>query len=418
METFGGIAVDVPASALSGFDAQLGAELGRWTVAEPGRVPDGFTLAWLVTARIRMVGRLRLWEPLLTVLADIRRRHAEHLRDHDPFTAAYLDAVLAGAPGSPDEPGSPDDESYLALPLLRLVAADRRSNLDPSRLGTLLLADLLWHEQFADPVDHPDPAAHARRTDRIAVCIEQNDPTMGTAVPAPPGTAAGEWLSLTALPMTTAHDEYLVIRVLQAYELVFAQLTDLVSRAAAARADRPALAAVLVRRAAHGFERATALAALLSGVRSDGLQSLTGPDGRPRPCLAAPAGYRHFERAVRALTSPADEIPAATGTEPAGAGHQREAAGHERAGNALSAAIAALEISRQVWQAAHDDAAGRLRPPPAAAPGRNRAARPPLVDRAALPPRVRVGTPITLRGLTPVPVPHRSRPTGGPELAP
>jgi hypothetical protein len=370
-ESFGGIAVDVPASALSGFDAQLGAELRRWATAEPGHAPDGFTLAWLITARIRIVGRLRLWEPLLTVLAEIRRRHADHLREADPFVDAYLDSVLTTRTGL-------DEQSYLALPLLRLVAADRSSNLDPARLCTLLLADLLWHEQFADPVDHPDPLAYARRIERIGVCIAQNDPTMGTAVPAPPGTAAGEWLSLTALPMTTAHDEYLVIRVLQAYELVFGHLTDLVSRATAARADRPDLAAVLVRRAAYGFERATALAALLAGARPDGLESLPGPD------LAAPAGYRRFERALRELTAAQPDE------------------------GCLAAAVATLEINRQAWKDLHDATATRLRPTPSPAgvdarAGRKRPARPPLVDRAAPPARTRVGTPITLRGLTPAP---------------
>jgi hypothetical protein len=394
MESFGGTAVDVPASALSGFDTQLGAELRRWITAEPGEAPGGFTLAWLVTARIRTVGRRQLWEPLLGALSEIECRHGDHLRDHDPFTHAFLDSVLA------HHRGRLDNDTYLALPLLRLAAADRRSGLDPARLSGLLLADLLRHEQFSEPASGMDVHARAERADLAAAFIAQTDPTLGAAVPSPPGTAAGEWLTLTAMPMSTGHDEYLLIRVLQAYALVFAMMTGLVADATAAvRTGQPDLAAVLVRRADHVFRRAATLSQLLEGMRDVG-QITSWVD------LARPPAYRDFERARADLAGAVElagtgELAGAGG--PAGTGELAGAGADEPHGD-LATATAALDTSREAWTAVQDELAARFEAPAPAAPAPPRSAQKPLMDRGRVPLPARVASPIQLRALAPAAV--------------
>ncbi len=258
MGSIGGTALDVSMSALSGFDARLGAELRRWLTAEAGHGPDGFTLAWLVTARVRVVGRHHLRAPLREALAGIQRLH----RGHDAYLDAFLDAVLAR------HHDRFDNETYLALPLLQLILADQRSELDPVRLSALLLADVLRYEELPESAAQLDAHIRAARTEHAARFVAETDPTLGTAIPTPPGTAAGEWLSLTALPVSTSHDEYLLIRALQAQELLFGTLTGMVVEAtASARTGQLERAATLLRRIDHTFERVGTLFGLVATVR-------------------------------------------------------------------------------------------------------------------------------------------------------
>ena len=72
-----------------GVHAALMAELNRWKGAEPGRAPNGLLLAWLVTARVRAMGRRGLGRSLVNALATIQGRH----RGHNPFLDAFLDGL-------------------------------------------------------------------------------------------------------------------------------------------------------------------------------------------------------------------------------------------------------------------------------------------------------------------------------------
>lgn len=279
-------------------DALLTAELRRWRAAEPGELIDGFMLAWLVTTRIRAVGRERIGEPLLTALAEIDDRH----RGSDRYLDVFLDSLLAP---HRDRRGS---QAYLVLPLLELIVDDTASNLDPVRLSALLMADVICHENRRE--SRLDPTTRTRRTKHATRFVAEAEPGLDLGVPAPPGTTAGEWLSLTVLPVSTAHDEYCFIRALQAYELVFGTLTDEIRAAAeAARAGHGNSAVAAVQRADRVFRRAAALLRLLATTRADDFQEFgehawaTG--------VELPETYRGFEQAYAEVPVSSAELRAA-----------------------------------------------------------------------------------------------------------
>jgi hypothetical protein len=303
--------------ALPGADARLAAELHRWRGDQPG---DGFLLAWLVTARVRAVGRENLDPGLLTALAGIDERH----RGADRYLDAFLDAVLAGHRDRRDGP------TYLALPLLELIAGDVRSHLDPDRLSALLIADVITRENRDDsPLK---PTIRERRTRHAARFVAEAEPGLGFGVPAPPGTAAGEWLSLTVLPVSTAHDEHMFIRALQAYELVFGTLTHTLRAAARLAREGDTSAAVsAVEHADRVFRRASVLPRLLATTRPADVREF----GRNRWTTGAelPGAYRDFERAFA-------EVPA------------------DLAG--LRTALRSLETSHRRWNTVRQGFARRL----------------------------------------------------------
>lgn len=304
-------------AALPGTDARLAAELGRWKTG-PG---DGFLLAWLVTARVRTVGREALDPGLLTALAGIDERQ----RGADRYLDAFLDAVLAGHRDRRDGP------AYLTLPLLELIAEDPASHLDPDRLSALLMADVIQHE--SRPESRLDPITRERRTRHAARFVAEAEPGLDIGVPAPPGTTAGEWLSLTVLPVSTAHDEHVFIRALQAYELVFGTLTDTLRAAAtAARSGETETAVAAVERAERVFRRAAVLLRLLATIRAEDFREFGVSPWTIG--VELPGAYRGFERAYA-------EVPA----DPAG----------------LRAALESLEAGHRRWNTVRQGFARRLR---------------------------------------------------------
>ncbi|MFI5933709.1 tryptophan 2,3-dioxygenase family protein [Actinoplanes sp. NPDC051494] len=104
--------------------------------------------------------------------------------------------------------GRYDYRSYLALPLL-----------EPDDAGHLI-ADLVRHELHDPPGSLPPGAeAVAKRVRHARRVIERHD--------LPAMTEARRFrLRASMLPVDTVHDEYLFIRVLQAFELTFARITD------------------------------------------------------------------------------------------------------------------------------------------------------------------------------------------------
>jgi tryptophan 2,3-dioxygenase len=336
------------ASAASGVDPRLAFELRRWQSAEPGQAFDGYTLAWMVACHLRARGRDHLGEPLLAALADIARRH----RGHDHFLDAYLDCVLARYQG---RFGS---RAYLASPLLELIMADRRSGLGSERLTVLLIADVIRYESQPESMAELDEYTRDTRALHSARYIAESEPALGSGAPTPPGTAAGEWMALTVLPVSAAHDEYVLIRALQAQELLFGLLTDMITSATeAARASDLLDAAAIVRRAHKVFRRAGTLARVVSTMRGADVEQLAG-HVEGTSALRSEA----YQRFVRACRTPAEGSPGRAqltgGLAKALADQRGTVTSPELA--ELMDAMAALEASHQAWKAVHHGPAAAI----------------------------------------------------------
>ncbi|MDI5938830.1 hypothetical protein QLR68_11780 [Micromonospora sp. DH15] len=194
--------------------------------------------------------------------------------------------------------GRYDYRSYLALPLLRLpctaddpVAAPEtdpaRARRDSDRLLVRLVADALAFELAAAagtttllPEQRPGPEAVAKRL-RLGVRAalpagSRLDPTRTVDEREPAAAARAlhalaaadvtddeeRRLRLSMLPVYRSHDEYLFVRVLQAYECVFAGLADeLRGTVAALTTGDPAAAAD---RLAYARDRLAAAGPLFS----------------------------------------------------------------------------------------------------------------------------------------------------------
>lgn len=351
------------ATITPGVDPRLAFELRRWQSAEPGQAGDGYTLAWLVACHLRARGRDHLDERLLVELVDIRLRH----RGHDGFLDAYLDCVLAR------HQGRFGSREYLALPLLKLIMEDGRSGLTAERLSVLLIADVIRYEAQPESVAALEAYTRENRALHAARFIAEADPSLGNGAPTPPGTAAGEWIALTVLPVSAAHDEYALIRVLQTQELLFGLLTDMITAATeSARAGDLAEAAVIVRRAHTVFRRAGTLVRVLSTMRGPDVDDLS-VHVEGTAALRSTA-HQRFERACRTRggTLPANGVPAigaparpADGVAgPAGglaglvASRRGPLTSPELA--ELMAAMAALEAVHQAWKALHHGPAAAI----------------------------------------------------------
>ena len=221
--------------------AALAREIDAWRSAGPTTATDGLALARLITWELRRIGRHALPPPLLDALAEI----AERSRGRDPFLDDYLDAVLAR------HEDRFQNSAYLALPLLGRILDDPAS--DPERLSALLLADVVRHE--GRHRDRTAPGVSCKRVRQAARFVWAVDRSLDSDI-APPATLAGAWFELTALPVSTEHDEYFFIRALQARELVFTTLTDLLRGATTAARSGRLDEATSTRRTGFGRVRA------------------------------------------------------------------------------------------------------------------------------------------------------------------
>jgi hypothetical protein len=331
-------------------DPRLAFELRQWQSAEPGKASDGYTLAWLVACHLRARGRDHLDRHLLDSLAAIARRH----HGHDGFLDAYLDCVLARHNGRFGSRG------YLASPLLELIMADRRSRLTPERLTVLLLADVIRYE--AQPESAAALEKHTRedRALHAARFIAEAEPALGRAAPTPPGTVAGEWLALTVLPVSAAHDEYVLIRALQAQEMLFGLLSDMITYATeAARAGDLLGAAATVRRAHTVLRRAGTLVRVLSTMRGADVETV-GCHVQGTNALRSET-YQRFVRACRMSSLGRPAVPGPTG--PGGLAEVLAALRGPLTSPELSElmdAMAALEAVHQAWKALHHGPAAEI----------------------------------------------------------
>lgn len=314
-------------------DPRLAFELRRWQVAEPGQARDGYTLAWLVACHLRARGRDHLDGQLLVALADIRVRH----RGHDRFIDAYLDCVLAR-----HQCGFGSRE-YLALPLLELIIDDDRTRLGRERLAVLLVADVIRYESRPESVATLDGYTRENRALHAARFIAEAEPSLASGVPMPPGTAAGEWMALTVLPVSAAHDEYLLIRALQAQELLFDLLTDMITSATGSvRGGDLTGAAEVVRQAHRVFRRADTLVRLLSTMGGADVE-VVADHLRGSTALRSRA-HQRFENACR-TSSARGGLGGALADQ---CGPLTSPALAE-----LMEVMATLEVAHQAWKAVH-----------------------------------------------------------------
>ncbi|MFC8850262.1 MULTISPECIES: tryptophan 2,3-dioxygenase family protein [unclassified Micromonospora] len=249
-------------------------ELTTWRsgVSDPGDFPYSTVLG-----EFQRVGKHFVEKELLALLDEIRARVAASPGSAAPATRLlrdFLDVALDKWDGRYDY------RSYLALPLLRLPCAAGDPVTDPAadpagtrrdsdRLLLRLVADALAFELAAAagattllPEQRPGPETVAKRC-RLGVraalpALSRLDPARAVDDREPAAAAAAlhalvaadltgdeeRELRLSMLPVYVTHDEYLFVRVLQAYECVFAGLADeLRGTVAALSAGHPTAAA-------------------------------------------------------------------------------------------------------------------------------------------------------------------------------
>ena len=265
----------------------LDRELERWL--DPSVPPDdldSLALALLVADEVRAVGKHFLPTNALERLSVVRERHGARDRRLD----AFLDCILD------KHEGRFWNRTYLSLPLLEVLRAEH--DLPPSRLAALLAADLIRHELSAaaredsdvSPLGRPDPrtlrtrvrhatrfmTAHLDRTlsaEVLPTMAQEGGPDLAELLeqlPASPGPNAGEWLRLTAQPVSTVHDEYFFLRVLQAHELAFTAMNRPMREAISATRDRRlGLAASLLEEVVVLMDRNASLFRIIATMRPE-----------------------------------------------------------------------------------------------------------------------------------------------------
>lgn len=166
--------------------------------------------------------------------------------------------------------------SYLALPLIDAVRRTAGSRLTASDIAELLISDALRFEVAAAAEDPsfgaPRLGKRLRHGTRFITGSAgdgagraQDDADTVSGLPRMPETGAAAWLAVTVLPVHVLHDEYMFIRVLQAFEMVFTIARDDMRGAVASlRARQAGQAAERIGHAARWFDRAAVLFTLLA----------------------------------------------------------------------------------------------------------------------------------------------------------
>ncbi|MGD9988549.1 hypothetical protein [Pseudonocardia sp.] len=202
----------------------------------------------------------------------VTRLHDERTATRDPFLVDYLDGVLSGSGGQ--------------LQMLLLERVRSAAALSAEDMATLLVADVVADERGgarAEPAGNRRRVRHALRF----VAVATGTPLADTDPPAFPAGPAEPWFERTA---TAADgDEFALVRVLQAREMLFTVLADDVRAATlAVRDGRVAEAGELVAHATTMFDRAAMLSRVITiplagDVRSERYERFAaacGPLGR------------------------------------------------------------------------------------------------------------------------------------------
>jgi tryptophan 2,3-dioxygenase len=190
--------------------------------------------------------------------------------------------------------GAFDYHSYLALPLLDLIDDPLGGRGHERGMVAALAADIVRFEtRFAHDDDlrlasrRPHPARVTRRLRhavRLATTLSQRPSTTTLELLHEgqcddlPGLAFAEHedcLRYSLLPISTEHDEYLFIRVIQCYELVFREIARHLSMAVEmALDDRVPTVADFIVRAAQTLDATRSLFSLLATMQPDSFRAL------------------------------------------------------------------------------------------------------------------------------------------------
>ena len=266
--------------------AFLSNELDHWLdPSVPYDELDGLVLARLVTHEVRWVGKHFLALDRLERLAAIRDRYV----GRDPYLDAVLDCILD------KHEGRYWNRTYLSVPVLEVLLDE--NDLLPSGVAALLAADIVRYELCAahrrtevSPVGRPDPRTlrtrlrHAHRfmtahlggasseglLSAIAHDPESDLPHLLLQLPTPPVATAGEWLELAVQPVSTVHDEYFFMRVLQAHEMAFTGMSRRMREAVAAiRGQQLGLATRLLEEVVAFMDRNASLFRMVATMRHE-----------------------------------------------------------------------------------------------------------------------------------------------------
>jgi len=242
-------------------------ELTAWEAggAEPGRFPYA-----AVVAAFQRTGKQHVDRQLLAHLDRIRATAAT-----DPALRDFLGVALDKWDGEYDY------RSYLALRLLPLPVgpAGDGTRQAADRLLVHLVADALAFERDAAagrtdllPRQRPEPDRVAKRLRLGRAAVAHARARLGR--PVAPTEAERQALARSMWPVDTVHDEYLFIRVLQAYETVFA-LVAVELRAAVEdlAAGRTGPAAGHLDQATAAVDEAAPLFSLLATMRPESFRT-------------------------------------------------------------------------------------------------------------------------------------------------
>jgi tryptophan 2,3-dioxygenase len=369
-------------------DAFLSSELDHWLdPSVPADELDGLVLARLVTHEIRWVGKHFLARDRLERLATIRDRH----RGTDPYLDVFLDCMLD------KHDGRFWNRTYLLLPVLEALMAEH--DLVPSGVAALLAADIVRYELCAahrltdvSPVGRPESrtlrtrvrhslrfmtvhlgsAASEGLLSAIAHEPESDLPALLLQLPIPRVAMAGEWLEMTVQPVSTVHDEYFFMRVLQAHEMAFTGMNRRLQLAIAAlRAGEPGAAIALLEEIVAFMDRNASLFRIVATMRYEAFHTFREfTDGAS---AIQSEQYKRFEGLcgrppAERLGSPAFEsVPdvqaeVATGQDTMTDAYRDACATGRYAAELATVArlLGALEASHRRWKSTHVTLATRM----------------------------------------------------------
>jgi tryptophan 2,3-dioxygenase len=378
-------AVRVSRDAAAAF---LSSELEHWL--DPTVPPDeldGLVLARLVTHEARWVGQHFLGRDRLERLATIRDRYV----GRDPYLDAFLDCILD------KHEGRFWNRTYLALPVLEVVLAE--TDVQPAGVAALLAADIVRYELCAahrltevSPVGRPEPrtlrtrvrhslrfmTAHLGSTESeglltaIAHEPESDLPHLLLQLPTPPVAIAGEWLELSVQPVSTVHDEYFFMRVLQAHEMAFTGMNRRVRDAITALRDGQLdVATALLEEVVTFMDRNASLFRIVatmryeafhtfreftdgaSAVQSEQYKRFEGLCGLPPPSRLASPAFESVPAVLAEVGEGRDTLTDAYRDAAAGGRHPAQI-------EVITGLLRDLEDSHRRWKATHVTLATRM----------------------------------------------------------
>ncbi len=368
--------------------AALTIELDRWL--DPSGSPadlDGLTLARLVTHEVRWCGKHFIESERLERLAEVRTAYA----GRDRYLDAFLDCALD------KHEGRYWNRTYLFLPVLEVVLDEH--DLLPSGLAALLAADIARYELCAahrlkdvSPVGRPDSRTlrtrlrHSLRFMTSHLGTSESEVLLGAIahepesdlaavllhLPVPIVARAADWLELTVQPVSTVHDEYFFMRVLQAHEMSFTGMNRRMHDAITAlRQDELALAVDRLEAVVAFMDRNASLFRMVATMRpeafhtfrefTDGASAIQSEQYKRFEGLCGlPPAERLGSPAFESVPTVQAEVTAGQDTMTDAYRHAAEAARHPEELATVATLLRRLEASHRRWKGTHVTLASRM----------------------------------------------------------